>query len=58
MLESLGVEPADEDAYRGLLSAPGCDLPEFAKRLDREEQEVIATVERLEQLGLDRKSVV
>ncbi|MEU4606286.1 helix-turn-helix transcriptional regulator [Kribbella sp. NPDC023972] len=52
MLESLGVEPADEDVYRGLLSAPGCDLPELAKRLDRDEKEVIAAVERLEQLGL------
>jgi predicted transcriptional regulator len=52
MLESLGVEPADEHAYRALLAAPGCDLTELAKRLDRDEKEVLATVERLEELGL------
>jgi sugar-specific transcriptional regulator TrmB len=52
MLESLGVEPADEQAYRALLSAPGCDLTEFAKHLDRDERDVAATVERLEGLGL------
>ncbi|TCO51144.1 regulatory LuxR family protein [Kribbella antiqua] len=52
MLESLGVEPADEQAYRALLSAPGCDLAEFAKHLDRDEREVAATVGRLENLGL------
>src|SRR3954451_20278721 len=52
MLESVGVEPPDEEAYRALLSAPGCDLAELAKQLDRDEREVAATVERLERLGL------
>ncbi|GAB2643746.1 LuxR C-terminal-related transcriptional regulator [Kribbella swartbergensis] len=52
MLETLGVEPADEEAYRALLAAPGCDLTDFAKRLERDEPEVLATVGRLEELGL------
>ncbi|MFI7064234.1 LuxR C-terminal-related transcriptional regulator [Kribbella sp. NPDC050124] len=52
MLESLGVEPADEEAYRALLAAPGCELTEFVKRLDRDEKDVVATVERLEEAGL------
>ena len=52
MLESVGVEPPDEEVYRALLSAPGCDLAELAKHLDRDEREVAASVERLEQLWL------
>ena len=52
MLESVGVEPPDEEAYRVLLSAPGCDIAELAKHLDRDEREVATTVERLERLGL------
>ena len=47
MLESVGVEPPDEEAYRVLLSAPGCDIAELAKHLDRDEREVATTVERL-----------
>ncbi|WP_410792110.1 transcriptional regulator TrmB [Kribbella sp. C-35] len=52
MLESVGVEPSDEDAYRALLSAPGCGVRELAERLGRDEQEVVATIGRLEKLGL------
>ena len=52
MLESVGVEPLDEEAYRVLLSAPGCTIAELAKHLDRDEREVATTVERLEHLGL------
>lgn len=52
MLESVGVEPPDEEAYRVLLSAPGCTIAELAKHLDRDEREVATTVERLERLGL------
>jgi len=52
MLESVGVEPPDEEAYRALLAVSECDLPELAKLLDRDEREVAATVERLEALGL------
>lgn len=52
MLESVGVQPPDEEAYRALLAAPGCGIPELAKLLDRDEREVTATVGRLETLGL------
>jgi DNA-binding MarR family transcriptional regulator len=52
MLESVGVEPPDEEAYRALLSAPGCDVAELANRLGRDEPDLTATVGRLEKLGL------
>ncbi|TCM40236.1 LuxR C-terminal-related transcriptional regulator [Kribbella sp. VKM Ac-2568] len=52
MLESLGVTPSDEEAYRALLAAPGCGLTDLAKRLDRDLDDLAGTVERLEQLGL------
>ncbi|MDX6249237.1 MAG: hypothetical protein QOF10_2597 [Kribbellaceae bacterium] len=52
MLESLGVEPPDEEAYRALLAAPGCCVSDLAKRLGRDEDDVRATVGRLEDLGL------
>jgi DNA-binding NarL/FixJ family response regulator len=52
MLESVGVEPPDEEAYRALLGAPGCSLTDLARRLGRDEDDVLATVERLEELGL------
>jgi DNA-binding MarR family transcriptional regulator len=52
MLESVGVERPDEEAYRALLTAPGCGVPELAKLLDRDEREVAASVDRLEALGL------
>lgn len=52
MLESVGVEPPDEEAYRALLSAPGCEIRQLAERLGRDEQDVVATVGRLEKLGL------
>ncbi|HZX02674.1 MarR family transcriptional regulator [Kribbella sp.] len=52
MLESVGVEPPDEEAYRALLSAPGCEIQQLADRLGRDPQDVIATVGRLEKLGL------
>ena len=52
MLESVGVDEPDEEAYRALLSAPGCDIRELAERLGRDEQDVVATVGRLEKLGL------
>ncbi|MGW6276366.1 LuxR C-terminal-related transcriptional regulator [Kribbella sp. NPDC055071] len=52
MLESVGVEAPDEQAYRALLSAPGCGVPELAKLLDRDEREVATTVDRLAALGL------
>jgi hypothetical protein len=52
MLESLGVEPSDEEAYRALLQAPGCELGQLAERLGRDEQELAGTVGWLEKLGL------
>jgi DNA-binding Lrp family transcriptional regulator len=52
MLESVGVEPPDEEAYRALLSAPGCEVRQLAERLGRDEQDVVTTVGRLEKLGL------
>ena len=52
MLESVGVSAADEAAYRGLLANPGCCLPDLAKRLERDEDELRETVGRLEELGL------
>jgi len=52
MLESVGVSSPDEEAYRALLTASGCGIPELAKLLDRDEREVTATVGRLEALGL------
>lgn len=52
MLESLGVTPADEEAYRALLAAPGCCLVDLAKRLGRDLDDLAGTVGRLEQLGL------
>jgi DNA-binding MarR family transcriptional regulator len=52
MLETVGVEPPDEEAYRALLSAPGCDVRELAGRLGRDEHDLTETVGRLEKLGL------
>lgn len=52
MLESLGVDPADEEAYRALLTAPGCRVADLAKQLDRDEQDIADTVGRLGDLGL------
>ena len=52
MLESVGVAAADEAAYRTLLSIPGCGLPDLAKRLGRDADDVRETVKRLEDLGL------
>src|SRR5437667_20166 len=52
MLESVGVEPPDEEAYRALLSAPGCEIQQLAERLGRDEHDVVTTVGRLEKLGL------
>ena len=52
MLESVGVEPPDEEAYRALLGAAGCSVADLAKRLGRDEDDVLATVGRLEELGL------
>ncbi|GAA1597346.1 LuxR C-terminal-related transcriptional regulator [Kribbella karoonensis] len=52
MLESVGVEPPDEEAYRALLSAPGCEIQQLADRLGRDVEDVVATVGRLEKLGL------
>src|SRR3954453_10530695 len=52
MLESLGIEPSDEEAYRALLSAPGCEIGQLTERLGRDEQDVAATVGRLEKVGL------
>lgn len=52
MLESLGVEPSDEEAYRALLSVPGCAIGQLAERLGRDEHELAGTVGWLEKLGL------
>ncbi|GAA1131202.1 helix-turn-helix domain-containing protein [Kribbella jejuensis] len=52
MLESVGVEPPDEEAYRAVLSAPGCEIQELAATLGRDELDVLETVGRLEKLGL------
>ncbi|WP_433002102.1 transcriptional regulator TrmB [Kribbella sp. CA-294648] len=52
MLETIGVAEPDELAYRALLASPGCCVDELAKQLGRELDDVRATVERLEQLGL------
>jgi hypothetical protein len=52
MLESVGVAPPDEEAYRAVLSSPGCDVHELADRLGRDELDVLETVGRLEKLGL------
>lgn len=52
MLESVGVEPPDEEAYRAVLSAPGCEVQELAATLGRDEPDVLETVGRLEKLGL------
>ena len=51
MLESVGVTPPDEETYRALLASPGCEVADLAGRLGRDEQDVAASVERLEQLG-------
>jgi DNA-binding MarR family transcriptional regulator len=52
MLESVGVTPPDEEAYRALLAAPGCCLTDLAKHLGRDLDDMADTVDRLEQLGL------
>jgi len=52
MLETVGVEPPDEEAYRALLSAPGCDVRDLAEQLGRDERDLADTVGRLEKLGL------
>ncbi|TWD84157.1 sugar-specific transcriptional regulator TrmB [Kribbella amoyensis] len=52
MLESVGVTPADEAAYRALLAMPGACLTDLAHRLDRDPAELRETVQRLEDLGL------
>ncbi|MEU4389997.1 LuxR C-terminal-related transcriptional regulator [Kribbella sp. NPDC023855] len=52
MLETIGVAEPDEQAYRALLASPGCCVDELAKQLGRDLDDVRATVERLEQLGL------
>ncbi|MEU4194349.1 LuxR C-terminal-related transcriptional regulator [Kribbella sp. NPDC026611] len=52
MLESLGVEPDDEAAYRALLQTPGCTIPELAQHLGCDDQDTTARVGRLEKLGL------
>lgn len=52
MLETIGVAEPDEQAYRALLASPGCCVDELAKQLGRDLDDVRATIERLEQLGL------
>jgi sugar-specific transcriptional regulator TrmB len=52
VLETIGVAEPDEQAYRALLASPGCYVDELAKQLGRDLDDVRATVERLEQLGL------
>jgi predicted transcriptional regulator len=52
MLELVGVEQPDEEAYRALLAAPGCTVRELAGTLGRDDAEVAGTVARLEKLGL------
>jgi DNA-binding Lrp family transcriptional regulator len=52
MLETVGVEGPDEEAYRALLASPGCCVDDLVKRLGRDREEVVATVARLEELGL------
>lgn len=52
MLESVGVDAPDEEAYRALLDSPGCRVDDLAKRLGRDLDELRATVARLEVLGL------
>jgi DNA-binding NarL/FixJ family response regulator len=52
MLESVGVSADDEAAYRALLSLPGCCVHDLAQRLGRSPGDLLATVGRLEELGL------
>ncbi|ONI69108.1 transcriptional regulator TrmB [Kribbella sp. ALI-6-A] len=52
MLESVGVSADDEAAYRALLSLPGCSVHDLAQRLGRSPGDLLATVGRLEELGL------
>ena len=52
MLETIGVDAADEEAYRALLASPGSCVDDLAKQLGRDLDDVRATVDRLEQLGL------
>ncbi|MEU8222396.1 helix-turn-helix transcriptional regulator [Kribbella sp. NPDC048915] len=52
MLELVGVEQPDEEAYRALLSTPGCSIRDLAGALGRDAHDVAATVGRLEKLGL------
>jgi len=56
MLETVGVEPPDEQAYRALLAAPGSTVAELAADLGRPEPDVLASTERLESLGLLRST--
>lgn len=52
MLESLGVLPDDEIVYRRLLSRGQCEIGELAEGVGRADDEVLASLTRLEELGL------
>lgn len=52
MLESVGVGPEEERAYRCLLRRPGCTLSELARELDESADALRHLVLRLEELGL------
>ena len=52
MLETVGVEPAEEQTYRALLASPGSTTAELSKQLDRAEPEVARSAAELESLGL------
>ena len=56
MLEAVGVGPGDEEIYRTLLGAPHCTLADLAERTGRDAHSVQAAVDRLEELGLLRRS--
>lgn len=52
MLESLGVLPDDETVYRRLLSRGQCEVAEIAEEVGRGHDDVVASLARLEELGL------
>ncbi len=52
MLETVGIAPAHEKVYRALLAAPESTVTELAATVGRAEEELLASVHRLEDLGL------
>ena len=52
MLETVGIAPAHEEVCRALLGAPESTVTELAATVGRAEEELLASVHRLEDLGL------